>query len=142
MRRKETRKLKKQALNYDHGLDSIAELFEYIVTKANVYKSASNKTVALLEKFRTALLVDENNFKQDYDWLNSTVLYQTKDDIMKLINETADIQVRLNISTDRVEELRESILVVMDKLHRWNLGSAIISGKRKKIYLLKFNLII
>ena len=51
-RRKEEKKLKQAALDYDKGFKDIRELFTYILTYANVYKTASKDTVEKLENFR------------------------------------------------------------------------------------------
>ena len=131
MRKKKKNELKKKALNYDNGLDSIAELFEFIVTKVNVYRSASIETVGLLETFRAALLVDQTNFKEDYDWLNNTVFDKSANDLLRLVNETEDLQEQIGISTANVENLKEDIIDTLDNIKAWNRGAAAVSGKTK-----------
>ena len=128
-KRKEKKRLRKQALDYDKGFDDIESLFDYILTKAEVYEYASTKTVTLLEKFRAALLTDRTNFQNDFKWLNETVFDATANQFLKLLNDTQEKEAELGFSSERVNKLKEEIKDTINRIKGWNIGAATISGK-------------
>ena len=100
------------------------------MTKADVYKSASEETVKKLSSFLTALKKDRNNFNDDFLWLREKVIDKSIDDVLKDMGEIEKIRAKLGLSTEKMEEIKKDIKDTLNRIKGWNIGAATISGKK------------
>ena len=128
MRKKEEKRLKNKQLQYDNGFSLVDNFFNYILTFADEYKEAADRTVFLLGDFHKNITGDRANFVADFKWLKNNVTHVSAELILDNINEAKSITKDIGIQEDELEELKNTISSILDKIQGWSIASSSITG--------------
>ena len=109
LRKREERKLKKDQLKYENGLTQINDFFHYILSFANEYKQSSTKTLDTLGVFLKNITQDKANFVEDYEWLNTTAVTISANELRSLSYEIGNVTQKIGMSDENMKKIREGI---------------------------------
>ena len=131
LKRRKENILRAEQNNYDNGFQAIVKFFDYILSFAEVYQQASEKTVLKLETFHANLTGDKANFKKDFDWLKDNVTVASQQSLNETLDEMERIEKERNIKNGKIKEIRTAIGDKINTIMGWNIASAAVSGKNK-----------
>ena len=123
LKRRKENLLRAEQNNYDNGFQAIVKFFDYILSFAEVYQQASEKTVLKLETFHANLTGDKANFQKDFDWLKDNVTVASQESLDETLNEMKRIEEEKNIKNGKINEIKTAIGDQINTIRSYTVAS-------------------